>query len=52
VGNVIEGTPESIAQQLRDYAAAGVDEALVDWWELDEPEGLQVLADDVMPALV
>jgi alkanesulfonate monooxygenase len=47
----VVGTPDAVVEQLRGYAAAGVAEVMVQWFDLDDLEGLQVLADVVLPAL-
>jgi len=51
LGHVIDGVPEAIVEEIRAYEAAGVQEIMIDWFELDDIEGLQVLADEVLPRL-
>lgn len=45
----ILGTPESVIEQMRAYGPAGVEELMIQWWSLDDIEGLEVLAEQVMP---
>jgi alkanesulfonate monooxygenase SsuD/methylene tetrahydromethanopterin reductase-like flavin-dependent oxidoreductase (luciferase family) len=49
LGHLIEGTPEAIIGQIRTYEAAGLDELMIDWFDLDDIQGLQVLAEEVLP---
>ena len=51
LGHIIDGPPETIAQEIRAYEAAGVQEIMIDWFQLDDLEGLQVLAEEVLPAV-
>ncbi len=45
----ITGTPEEVIEQLRGYAAAGVEEVMMQWISLDDIEGITVLAEEVLP---
>jgi alkanesulfonate monooxygenase SsuD/methylene tetrahydromethanopterin reductase-like flavin-dependent oxidoreductase (luciferase family) len=45
----ILGTPENVIEQMRAYASAGAEELMIAWWSLDDIEGLEVLAEQVMP---
>jgi len=45
------GTTEELTGQLRDYAAAGADEIILQWAGMDDIAGLTVLAEQVLPAL-
>jgi alkanesulfonate monooxygenase SsuD/methylene tetrahydromethanopterin reductase-like flavin-dependent oxidoreductase (luciferase family) len=47
----IVGTPEEVVAQLRAYAAAGITELVVHWFGVDDLEGLEVLAGEVLPFL-
>jgi alkanesulfonate monooxygenase SsuD/methylene tetrahydromethanopterin reductase-like flavin-dependent oxidoreductase (luciferase family) len=38
------GTPDQIATQLDDWAAAGVERVMLQWYHLDDLEGLALLA--------
>jgi alkanesulfonate monooxygenase SsuD/methylene tetrahydromethanopterin reductase-like flavin-dependent oxidoreductase (luciferase family) len=50
-GSLVAGTPEEVVVQLRTYEAAGLQELMIDWFDLDDIEGLQVLADEVLAQL-
>jgi alkanesulfonate monooxygenase SsuD/methylene tetrahydromethanopterin reductase-like flavin-dependent oxidoreductase (luciferase family) len=45
------GTPEEIAEQIRKYAALGVDLFMLQHFLLDDRDALQLLASDVIPAV-
>ena len=45
------GPPERIAEQLLAYGDVGVEEVTVQWWGFDDVEGLQILAEQVLPRL-
>jgi alkanesulfonate monooxygenase SsuD/methylene tetrahydromethanopterin reductase-like flavin-dependent oxidoreductase (luciferase family) len=45
----IAGTPAQVIDQIHKYAAAGVDEIMVQRIDLDDDEGLQVIAEEVLP---
>jgi alkanesulfonate monooxygenase SsuD/methylene tetrahydromethanopterin reductase-like flavin-dependent oxidoreductase (luciferase family) len=47
----IMGPPASIVEQIRAYAEGGVEEVIVQWFGLDDSEGLQILAEQVVPHL-
>lgn len=48
-GNAIVGTPETVLRRIHDYEAAGVQELMLQWLDLDDIEGLRALADTVLP---
>jgi F420-dependent oxidoreductase-like protein len=48
-GTAIAGTPESVLQRIRDYEAAGVQELMLQWLDLDDLDGLRALAETVLP---
>ena len=50
-GQVLAGTPEALVEELRAYERAGLQELMIDWFDPDDFEGLQVLAEEVMPRL-
>jgi alkanesulfonate monooxygenase SsuD/methylene tetrahydromethanopterin reductase-like flavin-dependent oxidoreductase (luciferase family) len=50
-GHMIDGSPEEVVEQIRAYAAAGLDELMIDWFDCDDLEGLEVLATQVLPRL-
>jgi alkanesulfonate monooxygenase SsuD/methylene tetrahydromethanopterin reductase-like flavin-dependent oxidoreductase (luciferase family) len=47
----IVGTPEEVVAQMQAYAAVGVEELMVQWVDMDDIEGLQLLAEQVLPRL-
>jgi alkanesulfonate monooxygenase SsuD/methylene tetrahydromethanopterin reductase-like flavin-dependent oxidoreductase (luciferase family) len=47
--NVIAGEPAQVIEQIHAYAAAGVEEIMVQRLDLDDDEGLQVIAEEVLP---
>jgi alkanesulfonate monooxygenase SsuD/methylene tetrahydromethanopterin reductase-like flavin-dependent oxidoreductase (luciferase family) len=47
--NLIVGTPKEVANQIQHYADAGVDELIIQWIAVEDLEGLQVLAEHVLP---
>ncbi|HEU5438664.1 MAG TPA: TIGR03560 family F420-dependent LLM class oxidoreductase [Ktedonobacterales bacterium] len=48
-GTAIVGTPEGVLRRIRDYEAAGVQELMLQWLDLDDLDGLRALADTVLP---
>jgi len=49
LGHLIEGTPQQIIDHIRTYEAAGLDELMIDWFDCDDIQGLQVLAEEILP---
>lgn len=47
---LIVGTPAMWVDQLRRYAEAGTDRIMLQWLDLDNLEGLELVAQDVLPA--
>jgi alkanesulfonate monooxygenase SsuD/methylene tetrahydromethanopterin reductase-like flavin-dependent oxidoreductase (luciferase family) len=45
----VVGTPEEVVAGLQAYAAAGVEELMMQWISLDDIEGITRLAEDVLP---
>jgi alkanesulfonate monooxygenase SsuD/methylene tetrahydromethanopterin reductase-like flavin-dependent oxidoreductase (luciferase family) len=43
------GTPKEVIGRLQAYAAAGVDEVMVQWISLEDLEGIAAIAEDVLP---
>ena len=41
----IVGTPEEVAPQLEDFAALGVERVMFQWYNLDDLDGLALLAE-------
>jgi alkanesulfonate monooxygenase SsuD/methylene tetrahydromethanopterin reductase-like flavin-dependent oxidoreductase (luciferase family) len=50
-GAMIVGTPEAVISAMRTYAAAGVEELIIQWFGVDDLEGLQLLAEQVLPQI-
>jgi alkanesulfonate monooxygenase SsuD/methylene tetrahydromethanopterin reductase-like flavin-dependent oxidoreductase (luciferase family) len=42
-------TPEELIHTMDDYAAAGADEIMLQWFGVDDIEGLELLAEHVLP---
>jgi hypothetical protein len=42
-------TPEELIHTMGDYAAAGADEIMLQWFGVDDIEGLELLAEHVLP---
>jgi F420-dependent oxidoreductase-like protein len=47
--NAIVGTPDMLAEQIAAYAAAGVEELMLQWLEMDDIEGLRAFARSALP---
>lgn len=47
--SAVVGTPEEVVARIQAYAAAGVDELVIQWFGVDDIDGLHVLANDVLP---
>jgi alkanesulfonate monooxygenase SsuD/methylene tetrahydromethanopterin reductase-like flavin-dependent oxidoreductase (luciferase family) len=47
--NLISGTPAEVVDRLGDYAAAGVQEIMIQRFNLDDVETLQIIAEEVLP---
>jgi F420-dependent oxidoreductase-like protein len=47
---VIVGTPDEVIPQLKELEAIGCDRVMLQWLELDDLEGLEALAETVLPA--
>ncbi len=45
------GAPDEVAAALRAYGEAGAAEVMVHWMDMDDIEGLELLASEVMPRL-
>lgn len=48
---IVVGTADEVVDQLRAYAAAGVQRIMLQWMELDDLEGIEALARQVLPRL-
>jgi F420-dependent oxidoreductase-like protein len=49
---VVTGTPNEVAEQLGRFAGAGVQRMMLQWLEMDDLDGLEVLAKDVLPQVM
>jgi alkanesulfonate monooxygenase SsuD/methylene tetrahydromethanopterin reductase-like flavin-dependent oxidoreductase (luciferase family) len=47
--NIIAGTPPQVVERIQGYAAAGVQEIMVQRLDLDDDEGLQIIAEEILP---
>jgi alkanesulfonate monooxygenase SsuD/methylene tetrahydromethanopterin reductase-like flavin-dependent oxidoreductase (luciferase family) len=47
----VVGTPETIVEQLLSLEAAGVDLAILGHYDLTDDQSLELIANDVMPAV-
>jgi F420-dependent oxidoreductase-like protein len=50
-GNRIVGTADEVVAQIRAYGEAGVEELMLQWFELDDIDGLRAFAEQVLPRL-
>ena len=48
-GGIIVGTPGEVIEQIKAYDNAGVDELMLQWWDLDDIDGLRAFARSVLP---
>ena len=49
--NALLGTADEVVEQINAYAQVGVEELILEWFDLDNLEGLQAFAKDVLPRL-
>ena len=47
--SVVVGSPAQVFEQIPGYVAAGVEEIMVQRLDLDDDEGLQSVAEEVLP---
>ena len=47
----IVGTPDMLLEQIKVYADAGVEELILQWFDLDDIDGLRAFAKSVLPRL-
>jgi alkanesulfonate monooxygenase SsuD/methylene tetrahydromethanopterin reductase-like flavin-dependent oxidoreductase (luciferase family) len=45
----VAGSPDAVVSKIRAYAEVGVEELIIKWFGLDDIEGLEVLAEHVLP---
>ena len=50
-GHALVGTPEHIARQIETYASAGVDELMLQWFDMDNIKGLRNFAESVLTCI-
>lgn len=50
-GRAIVGTPDMLVEQSKAYADAGVEELVLQWFGMDDIDGLQAFATSVLPRL-
>ncbi len=50
-GWALVGTPSMIIEQIKSYAGAGVEELMLQWFEMDDIDGLRAFAKSVLPNL-
>ena len=43
------GAPKNLIETIHSFGEAGADEIILQWFLLDDPEGLQILAEEVLP---
>ncbi len=48
-GRAIVGTPDMIVEQLHAYAEVGLQEVMLQWFEMDDLEGIRAFAESVLP---
>ena len=48
-GGIIAGTPGEVIEQIKAYDNAGADELMLQWWDLDDIDGLRAFARSVLP---
>jgi F420-dependent oxidoreductase-like protein len=51
-GAMIVGTPDEVVSAIRAYADVGVEELIIQWFGMEDLEGLQLLAEQVLPHVV
>ena len=50
-GHAIAGTPDMVIEQINAYEKAGVEELMLQWFDLDDIDGLRAFARSVLPRL-
>lgn len=48
-GRAIAGTPDMVIKQIRAYEDAGVQELMLQWFDMDDIDGLHAFAESVLP---
>lgn len=49
--NAIAGPPEIVIEQIHAYAQAGVEELMLQWFDVDDINGVEILAERILPYL-
>jgi alkanesulfonate monooxygenase SsuD/methylene tetrahydromethanopterin reductase-like flavin-dependent oxidoreductase (luciferase family) len=49
--NAFVGGPDELVAHIADFSSAGADEVMLQWSSLDDIEGLEVLAEHVLPTV-
>lgn len=47
----VVGAPEAVIEQIHAYAHAGVEELMIQWWDVEDIEGLEMYAEQILPNL-
>jgi alkanesulfonate monooxygenase SsuD/methylene tetrahydromethanopterin reductase-like flavin-dependent oxidoreductase (luciferase family) len=47
--SAIIGTPDMVIRQIQTYGQAGVEELMLQWFDLDDIDGLRAFATSVLP---
>ena len=50
-GWALVGTPTMIIEQIQSYVGAGVEELMLQWFDMDDIDGLRAFAESVLPRL-
>ena len=48
--SAVLGTPDEVIERLNAHAAAGVEEVMMQWFAMEDVEGLETLAEEVLPS--
>lgn len=51
IGRCIVGTVEQVIEQIKTYETAGVEELMMQWFEMDDIDGLRAFANSIFPHL-
>ena len=47
--NTLVGTPDMIVEQIQALREAGVEEIMLQWWNMDDVASLHIFAEEVLP---
>ncbi|MDX1435272.1 MAG: LLM class flavin-dependent oxidoreductase [Anaerolineales bacterium] len=45
----VMGTPDDVVEKLKEFEAVGVEEVMIQWFSMDDVEGLGVIGEEVIP---